>query len=294
MARLTFVHAHPDDETLATGVTIAHYVGAGHDVDVLTCTLGEEGEVIPPDLAHLATADDDTLAAFRAGELADAMARLGARHTVLGEADGKSRYRDSGMAGTPSGSHPRAFVNADLDEAADLVAAHLADVDSDVVVTYDPGGGYGHPDHIQTRRVAQAALARLGAGAPLAYEIVIPRCWVSEDRTWLARHVPPGNGLHIPGLEEPYAVSVVDDDLVTHVVVDEAAGARRVRALLAHRTQVSVYDGYYTLSNDIAARLGGREAFIGFDPVTGARHAPAPGGPRTGLLPQEWPGGAGA
>ena len=113
MARLMFVHAHPDDETLATGLTIAHYVEAGHDVEVLTCTLGDEGEIIPPELASYGPAYDDSLAAYRAGELAEAMTRLGARHTVLAGHDGQARFRDSGMAGMPSARHPRAFVQAD-------------------------------------------------------------------------------------------------------------------------------------------------------------------------------------
>ena len=137
-------------------------------------------------------------------------------------------------------------------------------------------GGYGHPDHIQTRRVTQAALALLGpATRPTAYEIVTPRSWVSEDRAWLGRHVPSDSGLHVPGPDEPYAVSVVDDSLVTHVVTDPKALERQAHALKAHRTQVRVYDGgYYTLSNHVAARLGGREAFITFDPATGRRQRP--------------------
>jgi len=293
MGRLLFVHAHPDDETLATGVTIAHYVEAGHDVEVLTCTLGDEGEVIPPELVNRTAAYDDSLAAYRADELAEAMTRLGARHTILGGPDGQAPFRDSGMAGMPSADHPRAFVQADVDHVAALVAEHVRASDPDVVVTYDVTGGYRHPDHIQTRRVTQAALAALGSdwrGA--AYEIVTPRSWVAEDRAWLAGHVPADSGLHVPGPDEPYAAGVVDDALVTHVVIDPAARDRQVRALGAHRSQVTVYNGYYTLSNNIAARLGGREAFIRFDPVTGERQAPDDEGPRPGLLARDWAPGA--
>ena len=142
--------------------------------------------------------------------------------------------------------------------------------------------------------MTQVALQLLGAdGRPTAYEIVTPRSWVMQDRAWLGRHVPSDSGLHVPDLAEPYAVSVVDDALVTHVVVDPGALERQARALKAHRTQVRVYDeGYYTLSNHIAARLGGREAFIRFDPFTGNREAPGAAGPRAGLLPQEWAGEA--
>jgi len=276
MARLLLVHAHPDDETLATGVTIAHHVSRGHEVEVLTCTAGDEGEVIPPELAHLASDREDRLGAFRLGELAEAVRRLGARHTLLGadeHGDGMPRWRDSGMAGTPSADHPRAFVRADLGQAAGLVAAHLRRTRPDVVVTYDPDGGYEHPDHIQTRRVVQAALARADdADRPrAAYEIVTPRTWAQQDRAWLAAHVPDDGGLVVPAADDPFPVSVVDDDLVTHVVVDPAAVDRQAAALTAHRTQVVVADGYYALSNRVAARLSGREAFTRWDPRTGAR-----------------------
>jgi N-acetyl-1-D-myo-inositol-2-amino-2-deoxy-alpha-D-glucopyranoside deacetylase len=274
MARLLFVHAHPDDETLATGVSIAHYVSRGHDVEVLTATLGEEGEVIPPELAHLSADRDDALGEFRKGELAAAMARLGARHTVLGD-DGRAgpRWRDSGMVGMPSADHPRAFAGADVAEAAAVLAAYLRDRRPDVVVTYDAQGGYGHPDHIQTRRVVQTAMAGLPADERPGrfFEIVTPRSWVVADRHWLAEHVPAASGLHIPAQDDAYAVSVVDDATASHVVIDPVAGERMASALAAHRTQVSVFEGYYSLSNDIAARLSGREAFARVDPSTGER-----------------------
>ena len=273
MARLLFVHAHPDDETLATGVAIAHYVSRGHDLDVLTATLGEEGEVIPADVRHRTSDRDDTLGEFRAGELAGAMARLGARHTFLGDDGSGPRWRDSGMAGMPSADHPRAFAGADVAEAAGQVAAYLRERRPDVVVTYDVDGGYGHPDHIQTRRVVQAAITGLAPAERPGrfFETLTPRSWVVTDRQWLAEQVPEASGLHIPTQNEPYAVSVVDDAVVSHVVVDEMAGKRMTWALAAHRTQVTLFDGYYSLSNDIAARLSGREAFARLDPATGER-----------------------
>ncbi len=201
-AVLLFVHAHPDDETLATGVSLAHHRAAGHGVHVLTCTLGEEGEVIPPELAHLAADRDDTLGRWRREELRRAMAALGVQHQVLGEdpASGvPSRYRDSGMAGTASAADPRAFVNADAEEAAALVREVVRAVGADIVVTYDQHGGYGHPDHIQAHRVTCAALAPMPAGErPLLYAVATPRTWAEEDRRWLAAHVSPELGWHIP------------------------------------------------------------------------------------------------
>ena len=300
MARLLLVHAHPDDETLATGVTIAHHVAAGHEVHVLTCTLGDLGEVIPAELAHLAD-DPDRLARYRRAELAEAMARLGARHTVLGEGrDGRARWRDSGMAGTAGAEHDRAFVRADLQESAAAVADVLRRVRPDVVVTYDAGGGYGHPDHIQTRRVTLSAIRGLGREERPArvFEIVTPLSWARGDRQRLAQ-LPVAPGLQVPGPEDPYAVSVVVDvalaQVATHVVVDQAALDRQARALEAHRTQVIVHPpvgsagqpGYYALSNDVAHLLAGREAFVRIDPATEQRLPRVAAGWVDGLLGED-------
>jgi N-acetyl-1-D-myo-inositol-2-amino-2-deoxy-alpha-D-glucopyranoside deacetylase len=286
--RLLLVHAHPDDELLTCGVTISHYLERGVDVEVLTCTLGDEGEIIPAELARLATHHDDTLGVHRAGELAEAMRRVGARHTVLGAGPGgagAARYRDSGMAGSPSARDPRAFVNADLAEAATLVADIVARQRPDAVVTYDAGGGYGHPDHVQTRRVVLAALAGLPASdcPERLFEVVTPMSWAEQDRRWLATHVPTRSGLSVPTLDEPYPISVVPDTVVTHAVLDVDAAAAQAHALAAHATQVRVFEGYYALSNDVVGRLAGREAFVRLDTATGSR-LPASGARWRGLF----------
>ena len=298
-ARLLFVHAHPDVETLTTGVTMAAYAARGHDVHVLTCTLGEQGEVIPPELAHLGADGDDTLGAWRREELRAAMSVLGVAHVVLGEDPGRgvvSRYRDSGMAGTPGAEHPDAFVRADLAEAASLVAAHIRALAPDVVVTYDEQGGYAHPDHIQTHRVTMLALSALaesdGVDLPEVYCILTPQSWATQDRAWLRENVVVnedvasiGSRCVVLDRDAPYPPSVVSDQTVTHVVEEHALVDIQSRALAAHATQVRVYDGCYTLSNHIAVRLSGREGFARFDPVRGELLPSAPGAPRhTGLL----------
>jgi N-acetyl-1-D-myo-inositol-2-amino-2-deoxy-alpha-D-glucopyranoside deacetylase len=287
---LLFVHAHPDDESLATGVALAHHARQGHEVHVLTCTLGEEGEVIPVELAHLASDRDDTLGPWRREELRRAMAALGVRHRVLGEDPQRgllSRWRDSGMAGTPTAQHPDAFVSADLDEAARLMAAVVAELRPAAVVTYDEHGGYGHPDHIQTHRVTCAAVAGFPASErPALYAVLTPRSWAQEDRAWLAEHVPATSGWHVPGPGEAFPPSVVDDGLVTHEIVDPDAVPAQEAALRAHRTQVSVGERCYALSNDVAARLPGREGFALLDPATGGLVRRPAGAPRlTSLLP---------
>jgi N-acetyl-1-D-myo-inositol-2-amino-2-deoxy-alpha-D-glucopyranoside deacetylase len=271
---LLFVHAHPDDETLATGVALAHHARLGHEVHVLTCTLGEEGEVIPPELSHLASDRDDALGPWRREELRRAMAVLGVDHAVLGEDPARgvlSRWRDSGMAGTPTADHPLAFVRADLGEAAALVADAVRRTRARVVVTYDAHGGYGHPDHIQAHRVTCAAVASIGATErPLLYAAVTPRSWAREDRAWLAQRRPGDPVWRVPRPDEPFPPSVVDDGSVTHEIVDAEAAAAQAAALREHRTQVTVGDGCYALSNGIAARLSGREGYALLDPDTGA------------------------
>lgn len=269
-ARILFVHAHPDDETLTTGVAIAHHVARGADVHVLTCTLGEEGEVIPTPLAHLEGRGEE-LAAHRRAELARAMDLLGVTHHLLG-ADGPGAdpaFRDSGMAGSAAAADPRAFAGVPLVVAADAVRDVVERVRPDVVVTYDAGGGYGHPDHVRTHEATRRAVADLGEQAPVLLGALVPMTWAAEDREWLADHVPPGEGWVVPGEGNPYAGNVVPDEVVTRTVVDAEAERRRTRALREHETQVVVGEGWYALSNRYVFRLAGREGYARLDPATG-------------------------
>ncbi|GAB3992170.1 N-acetyl-1-D-myo-inositol-2-amino-2-deoxy-alpha-D -glucopyranoside deacetylase [Glycomyces albus] len=153
---IMFVHAHPDDETVSTGATIAHYAARDDaHVTVVTCTLGEEGEVRVSEFAQLAADHADQLGGFRYWEYRHATAALGVEDThFLG---GVGRWRDSGMMGLPSNDHPRSFWRADPDEAADLLVELIRERRPEVLVTYDPDGFYGHPDHIQAHRVAMRA-----------------------------------------------------------------------------------------------------------------------------------------
>lgn len=270
MSRLLFVHAHPDDETLATGVAILHHVTRGDDVHVLTCTLGEEGEVIPPELAHLEGAEGDPLAAHRRGELAGAVSVLGATHHFLGRTDEGDfpAYRDSGMVGSAAFEHPRAFAAADFLEVAALMRSTIADIAPDVVVTYDSEGGYGHPDHIRVHDAVRAALAE-NSSAPALFVALTPRSWAVEDREWLSVHLPSEAGYAVPSPSDPMAPSVVSDEVVTHAVIAPESVPQQQEALRFHVTQVVVGDGWFALSNDIASRLAGREGYALMDPSTG-------------------------
>lgn len=266
--RLLFVHAHPDDESIATGVAIGAYAAGGHDVHVLTCTLGEQGEVIPPELAHLDAAHDDTLSAYRLGEWRAALTALGATGHLLGGLRGRhTAYRDSGMAGSPSAARPEAFVNADAAEAIALARTVIDEVEPDVVVTYDARGGYDHPDHVQTHRITCGALAAM-ASPPPAYAVLTPASWVDEDRLWLRQQVS-ADGIRIPAADDPVTASTVPDAQVPIVIADAEGARRQEAAMRAHATQITVHDGWFTLSNKLAARLAGREGYAPLDPHTG-------------------------
>lgn len=273
VARLLFVHAHPDDETLVNGVVMARQVRLGDEVHVLTATLGEEGEVIPTHLAHLELPagqprpDDieDPLADVRRKELVCATQTLGVTSSQI-LAGG---WRDSGMAGSPASRHPRAFSAAPVPVVGAAVADVIVRIAPDVVVTYDDHGGYGHPDHIQTHRATVAAVASLSPDRrPRLFATLTPRSWAEQDRRRCSTaHI---EGVSTLGESDPYPPSVVADDVVTHRVIDADCVAVQAAALRCHRTQVNVFDGgYYALSNNVLAALSGREGFAEIDPVTG-------------------------
>ncbi|MEP7159783.1 MAG: PIG-L family deacetylase [Dermatophilaceae bacterium] len=271
---LLFVHAHPDDETFTTGVAIARRAIEGDDVHVLTCTLGDEGEVIPPELAHYAAKRDDTLGAYRRTELEAAAAALGAHVAVLGEDElgrGRARYRDSGMAGMPSARDPRSLAQAPIAAVARDIGAHLERLRPDVVVTYEERGGYNHPDHIRVHHAVCAALARLPeAERPALWAVVTPRSQAVRDRSWAGAHAPAHVGLTFLPEDAPFPSGVVSDDAAPWPVVGSPqALARRDDGLRAHATQVTVGDGWYALSNNVVARLARVEWYAPMDPETG-------------------------
>jgi N-acetyl-1-D-myo-inositol-2-amino-2-deoxy-alpha-D-glucopyranoside deacetylase len=267
--RLLLVHAHPDDESINNGATMAKYAAEGALVTLVTCTLGEEGEVIPPGLAHLAADRDDTLGAHRIGELADAMAELGvADHRFLG---GPGRFRDSGMMGVPQNERPESFWQADLDLAASYLVEVIRDVRPQVLVAYDPDGGYGHPDHIQAHRVAMRAADLAGEpayrhdfGEPHSvakiYWNCIPRGVVEEG---FARLRAAGKEIPFEGVATADDVpGVVDDALVTAAIDKEVRYAeRKSAAMRAHATQIAMDGPFFALSNDLGQPFFGAEFY---------------------------------
>ncbi|HNM12282.1 MAG TPA: N-acetyl-1-D-myo-inositol-2-amino-2-deoxy-alpha-D-glucopyranoside deacetylase [Mycobacterium sp.] len=257
--RLLFVHAHPDDETINNGATIAHYTARGAEVTVLTCTLGEEGEVIGDRWARLAVDEADQLGGYRIGELTAALGELGVgQPRFLG---GAGRWRDSGMAGTPERRRPR-FADADLDEAAGQLADVIAELRPHVVVTYDPNGGYGHPDHIQAHRVTTAAVRAAAErwAVPKFYWTVLA---VSAFRAGLEALGPqdvPADWIRPPG-EVPFGFT--DEQITAEIDAQEHLGAK-VAALSAHATQVVVgpTGRAFSLSNKMVLPVLGAEHYV--------------------------------
>ena len=266
--RLLLVHAHPDDETINNGVTMARYVAEGAQVTLLTCTLGEEGEVLVPELAQLAADQADQLGGYRIWELTRAMGALGV--TDFRFLGGPGRYRDSGMMGTPANGHPRAFWNADLDEAVAHAVAVVREVRPQVVVTYDENGGYGHPDHIQAHRVAMGAVA---AAADPAYRPDLGDAWDVAKVYWccvprsvlqrgMDRLTELGQQVMFQGVTSaddiPFAVS---DDEVAAAVDGRTFHDHKHAAMRAHATQITLDGPFFALSNNLGQEVLGIEYY---------------------------------
>ena len=265
--RLLLVHAHPDDESIGTGAVMAKYAHEGASVTLVTCTLGEEGEILVPGLAHLAADQEDRLGDHRRTELADAMSALGVTDwRLLG---GPGRFRDSGMVGTASNERPEAFARADLLEAASELVAIIREVRPQVLVTYDDFGGYGHPDHIQAHRVAMYAVSL--AAAP-SFRPDLGDAWAVDKVYWTAfpRDVvrrgiqmlrDAGETTGFAAMDPDDIPFVVDDDLVTTAVPAQDYLDRKMDALRAHATQVAVDGDFFALSNNLGSEALGIEYF---------------------------------
>ena len=266
--RLLLVHAHPDDETIGTGAVMAKYAAEGALVTLVTCTLGEEGEVLVPELTQLASDRDGGLGQHRIGELAAAMEALRVTdHRFLG---GPGRWRDSGMMGTPQNDRPDCFWQADLDEATAELVRVVREVRPQVVVTYDEAGGYGHPDHIQAHRVTVAAVAR--ASDP-SYEPSLGEPWRVAKTYWTAipRSVLQAaiDLLKDSGETGFFAVDSAEDlpfgnpdDEVTTEVDARAHLAGKMAAMRAHATQIAVDGPFFALSNGVGHQAMGIEYFV--------------------------------
>ncbi|ASY23518.1 N-acetyl-1-D-myo-inositol-2-amino-2-deoxy-alpha-D-glucopyranoside deacetylase [Candidatus Nanopelagicus abundans] len=257
--RLLLVHAHPDDETINNGVTMAKYAASGAQVTLVTCTRGEEGEVLVTELANLASDKDDKLGEHREVELKDAMAQLGINDFRFLGAPNK-KWRDSGMMGTTQNERGDVFWQADLDEASHELVKIILETKPQVLITYDEFGGYGHPDHIKAHRVAMRATelaAEQGWQISKIYWNTMPR---SVIQMGIEKMKEVGSDFF--GAESaddlPFAKP---DELVTTVVNAPEYVPQKLEAMKAHATQISVDGPFFALSNNLGLSVWGDEYY---------------------------------
>jgi N-acetyl-1-D-myo-inositol-2-amino-2-deoxy-alpha-D-glucopyranoside deacetylase len=242
---------------------MAKYAAEGAGVTLVTCTLGELGEIIPPELAHLAADADGGLGEYRIGELAAACEALGVTdHRFLG---GPGRWRDSGMMGLPSNDAPDCFWQADVDEAAGDLLTVIREVRPQVLVSYDDNGFYGHPDHIQAHRVAWRAFELADGAIAKFYAMAVPRS-VLAGAIEAMRDRPPGGSS--PGGADFSQVESVDDlpfgvpdEVVTTEIDATAYLDQKLAAMRAHATQIAVDSPFFAFSDNVGQRAFGRECY---------------------------------
>lgn len=253
------VHAHPDDETVGTGATMAHYAAAGAQVTLVTCTLGEEGEIHVPELALLAPAEADQLGGYRLAELEAACAALGVTdHRFLG---GAGRYRDSGMMGLETNRHPRSFWQANLDHAAGYLLEIMREVRPQVLITYDDNGFYGHPDHIQAHRVAMRAaeLATAeGIGPAKIYWTAVPKSVLEAGITAFAE----SSDNPFAGIEriEDFPFGTPDEKIAARIDGTDLHEAKEA-AMRAHATQIPATSWLYSIAGNFGSEFMGVEYY---------------------------------
>jgi N-acetyl-1-D-myo-inositol-2-amino-2-deoxy-alpha-D-glucopyranoside deacetylase len=261
------VHAHPDDEVIGSGITMAKYAAEGAQVTLVTCTLGDEGEILLPHLAHLAADKDDKLAEHRLIELRDAMDAVGVKDwRILG---GPGAFRDSGMMGTEPNNRPDSFWQADLLEATTHLVKIIREVKPQVLVTYDDFGGYGHPDHIKAHRVAMYAVSL--AQAP-TFKPELGQSWRVEKVYWTAFPksimMAAAEMMKAAGDESEFAAQdpddmnfVCPDEWVTTVIDAPEYLEKKFNAMKAHATQINTEEGFFALSNNLGSQVMGAEYF---------------------------------
>ena len=254
--RVLLVHAHPDDETINNGATMALYAELGATVTLVTCTRGEEGDILVPELAHLASGSEDKLGEHRINELAEAMKELGVSdHRFL--AEGKKIYRDSGMMGTEPNNRPDVFWQADMEEATKYLVSVIDEVKPHILITYDEIGGYGHPDHIQAHRIAMLAADKSAWQIQKIYWNTMPKSVLAES---MAKMKELGSDFF--GAENvddlPFAK---DDKFVTSLIDGNSQVEKKMAAMKAHVTQISTDGPFFALSDNLGFQVWGDEYY---------------------------------
>jgi mycothiol conjugate amidase Mca len=258
---LMIVHAHPDDEVIGSGGTLAHYSDEGIETVLVTATLGEEGEIVVPDMDT--PENHARLAEIRLEELRKATKILAIKHQeFLG-------YRDSGMDGRPSNEHPECFHQANMDEATGRLVRLIRAYRPQVLASYNAAGGYGHPDHIACHKVTLAAFD--AAGDPARYPDAGP-AWVPlklyemsrpRELTQSAWEQMRERGLKTPLDNPDYDIArfTVPIAQITTALDVSAYMQRKRAALIEHRTQIATDGPFFAMPEDIGRQWFGMEYF---------------------------------
>ncbi|HEX6310336.1 MAG TPA: PIG-L family deacetylase [Acidimicrobiia bacterium] len=254
---LVTFHAHPDDETIATGGVMARAAAEGHRVVLVVATRGELGEVDDGVLG-----DEEELGDRRVAETAHAAEILGVeRVEFLG-------YHDSGMMGEPTNDDPRAFWQADVEQAAERLATILREEEAEILTVYDDHGGYGHPDHIQVHRVGVRA-AEL-AGTPVVYEATMNRDHIQRMLLERAAELPDGVDPPDPGEFDEFGTPAL---LITTTVDVRAFTDRKRASMAAHESQIAESHFFLAMPTDAFREAFGYEWFIRRGAPPGTREA---------------------
>jgi N-acetyl-1-D-myo-inositol-2-amino-2-deoxy-alpha-D-glucopyranoside deacetylase len=245
---------------------MALYAALGAQVTLITCTRGEEGEVLTPELVHLASSESDGLGDHREIELANAMQALGIKDFRF-LAQGEGKYRDSGMMGTEPNNRRDVFWQADLEEAADYLVKVIEEIKPHILITYDEIGGYGHPDHIQAHRVAMRASEKSSWQIEKIYWNTMPKSVLAES---MAKMKELGSDFfgadNVDDL--PFAK---DDSFVTTLIDGNAYVEAKMTAMKAHHTQISLDGPFFALSDNLGLKVWGNEYYT---LVKGEKSAP--------------------
>ncbi|AKK02806.1 N-acetyl-1-D-myo-inositol-2-amino-2-deoxy-alpha-D-glucopyranoside deacetylase [Corynebacterium epidermidicanis] len=239
--RVVAVHAHPDDEAIWTGGALAELAQRGADVTVITCTLGEQGEIIGQPYQALVADATDQLGGFRLTELRHSLDLLGVHGEYLG---GAARWRDSGMIGDPANDHPRAFVHSGSEAEIQLLERFNA-LRPHLVITYGPDGGYGHPDHIRAHEIAHAA-AQASIHPPQRI------LWAVTARGPLEQGFAEIAGIPVGWQRADDSIAAVET-FDAEIRLSDAALATKFAAMKAHPTQLWIADGSVSDVNPRAA-----------------------------------------
>ncbi len=265
--QLTFmaVHAHPDDEIFGTGISFARLSSEGVRTVLVTATRGEFGEIVDPDLDEAGKAEVfKKLGQVREGELRDSVAALGVSELRFLD------FNDSGMVGTKENQNPASFFQANFDEAVRRLVKLIRELKPQVMATYDPWGGYGHPDHVQAHRVT--AIAFDAAGDPRFYPELGLEAWQPQKlyytvipRSWFQQL---SKEMRERGVDGPWNNPEMDTDewgTDDRVVTTRFDGREfidnKIAAFRAHKTQIAPNNFMFIIPEEMQREGLGVEFF---------------------------------